>query len=189
MNKPQNVRRPRGRGPKRGTGGNPGGNRGGNVSRGNPRQLLDKYKALAREAMQAGERVLAEYYYQHADHYQRVLNERTGVYNGPDDDEDEADDDEADGFSPSRDRRPRRSRSERAAEADLADRPQPRLADAGNGTAPAAEEPVAARNGGPSDAGGDEPAAAAEPRPRRRRRPTAPKPAAEGSGNEGDSPA
>lgn len=43
--------------------------------RGNAHQLLEKYKQLARDASQAGDRVLAEYYLQHADHYFRTLSE------------------------------------------------------------------------------------------------------------------
>lgn len=43
--------------------------------RGNAHQLLEKYKQLARDAGQAGDRVTAEYYLQHADHYFRVLSE------------------------------------------------------------------------------------------------------------------
>ncbi len=37
-------------------------------------QQLTKYMNLARDAAASGDRVLAEGYYQHADHYQRVLN-------------------------------------------------------------------------------------------------------------------
>ena len=44
--------------------------------RGNAQQLLDKYLAMAREAHQQGDRVAAENFFQHADHYFRVLNER-----------------------------------------------------------------------------------------------------------------
>ncbi|MFA7441572.1 MAG: DUF4167 domain-containing protein [Sphingomonadaceae bacterium] len=43
--------------------------------RGNAHQLLEKYKVLARDAHQAGDRVASEYYLQHADHYFRVLND------------------------------------------------------------------------------------------------------------------
>ena len=43
--------------------------------RGNATQLLDKYKTLARDAAQQGDRVVSEYYLQYADHYFRVLNE------------------------------------------------------------------------------------------------------------------
>lgn len=44
--------------------------------RGNAQQLMDKYLALARDASSQGDRVLAENYFQHADHYYRVLNAR-----------------------------------------------------------------------------------------------------------------
>ncbi len=41
-------------------------------SRSNPRQLIEKYKTMAREAASMGDRVEAERYYQLADHYYRV---------------------------------------------------------------------------------------------------------------------
>lgn len=47
-----------------------------NRMRGNAQQLMDKYLAMARDATSAGDRVLAESYYQHADHYYRVVNAR-----------------------------------------------------------------------------------------------------------------
>lgn len=43
--------------------------------RGNAIQITEKYMGLARDAAAAGDRVLAESYYQHAEHYQRMLNE------------------------------------------------------------------------------------------------------------------
>jgi hypothetical protein len=51
------------------------GNRLDNRQRGNASQLLEKYKALARDAQQAGDRVTAEYYLQYAEHYYRVLGD------------------------------------------------------------------------------------------------------------------
>ncbi|HEY4548261.1 MAG TPA: DUF4167 domain-containing protein [Pedomonas sp.] len=48
--------------------------------RGNAQQLLEKYKSLARDATSAGDRILAEYYMQHADHYHRVLAEFRSRY-------------------------------------------------------------------------------------------------------------
>lgn len=48
--------------------------------RGNAQQLLEKYKSLARDAAAAGDRILAEYYMQHADHYYRVLAEFRSRY-------------------------------------------------------------------------------------------------------------
>ncbi len=56
-------------------GGNNYGNRLDNRQRGNASQLLEKYRALARDAQQAGDRVTAEYYLQYADHYYRVLGD------------------------------------------------------------------------------------------------------------------
>lgn len=75
INNRQNGRR-RGRGGGPRTPNAPGnGNRQDNRSRGNASQLHEKYKALARDAQLAGDRVQTEYYLQFADHYFRVLNE------------------------------------------------------------------------------------------------------------------
>ena len=40
--------------------------------RGTPAQVFDKYLALARDAFSAGDRIAAENYYQHAEHYFRL---------------------------------------------------------------------------------------------------------------------
>ncbi len=45
--------------------------------RGNAMQVHEKYVALARDASSAGDHVLAESYLQHAEHYQRLINEFT----------------------------------------------------------------------------------------------------------------
>jgi Domain of unknown function (DUF4167) len=42
--------------------------------RGNAYQVFERYVALAREAASSGDRVAAENYYQHAEHYFRVMN-------------------------------------------------------------------------------------------------------------------
>lgn len=42
--------------------------------RGNAYQVFEKYLALARDATSAGDRVAAENYYQHAEHYYRIIN-------------------------------------------------------------------------------------------------------------------
>ena len=76
-----NNRRPRGRGnPGRGNNNRP--QRSNNVDsngpdvkvRGTAQQVVDKYQTLAREATTAGDPVRAENYYQHAEHYYRVLS-------------------------------------------------------------------------------------------------------------------
>ena len=41
--------------------------------RGTAAQLNEKYQAMARDAMSAGDRVMVENYHQHADHYYRVM--------------------------------------------------------------------------------------------------------------------
>ena len=90
--------------------------------RGNPKQLLEKYKNQAREATQAGDRVMTEYYLQFADHYQRVINEMRGVSSGVYRDRDETADTgekskqvEADERTGQRDRRRRNGRRDSAA--------------------------------------------------------------------------
>ena len=42
--------------------------------RGSAAQVLERYLALARDASAAGDRIAAENYLQHAEHYYRVLN-------------------------------------------------------------------------------------------------------------------
>jgi len=43
--------------------------------RGTPQQIIDKYSVLARDAQLSGDRVAAENFLQHAEHYTRMLNE------------------------------------------------------------------------------------------------------------------
>ena len=40
----------------------------------NAGKLIDKYNALAREALSNGDKILSENYMQHADHFARILN-------------------------------------------------------------------------------------------------------------------
>jgi hypothetical protein len=49
--------------------------------RGTAYQINEKYVTLARDATSAGDRVLAESYLQHAEHYQRFINEMTEEMN------------------------------------------------------------------------------------------------------------
>jgi len=46
--------------------------------RGNAHQVFDKYQALAREAAASGDRIMAEAYWQYADHYYRVIQTMGG---------------------------------------------------------------------------------------------------------------
>ncbi len=42
----------------------------------NASKLIEKYSNLAREALSSGDKILSENYFQHADHFTRVLSER-----------------------------------------------------------------------------------------------------------------
>ena len=48
-------------------------NRNGNRGNGNAVKLFDKYNTLANDALSVGDIILAENYFQHADHYARLL--------------------------------------------------------------------------------------------------------------------
>ena len=94
MRQGPHVKRSRGRGHGQGNGmsgggGGGGGNRNRQVPlrhqtfdsngpdvrvRGNAYQVFEKYLALARDASAAGDRIAAENYYQHAEHYYRIIN-------------------------------------------------------------------------------------------------------------------
>ncbi len=45
----------------------------------NASKLIEKYNDLAREASSNGDKILSENYFQHADHFTRVLNERENI--------------------------------------------------------------------------------------------------------------
>ena len=45
----------------------------------NASKLIEKYNNLAREALSTGDKILSENYFQHADHFTRVLNERESI--------------------------------------------------------------------------------------------------------------
>ena len=42
----------------------------------NAPKLIEKYNNLAREALSSGDKILSENYFQHADHFTRILNEK-----------------------------------------------------------------------------------------------------------------
>jgi hypothetical protein len=91
-----NIKRQRGRGYRPGPGGGGGGgggpvrHQGGNVPlnrnhvfdssgpdmrmRGTAQQLFEKYLQMGRDATSSGDRVMAEGYFQHAEHYFRIIN-------------------------------------------------------------------------------------------------------------------
>ncbi|MEA3051091.1 MAG: hypothetical protein QOG84_2927 [Sphingomonadales bacterium] len=137
-NRQNGRRRGRGGGPRSPNQGPNPGNRQDNRSRGNAAQLLEKYKALARDAQMGGDRVQTEYWLQFADHYYRVLNEnrarfeeqrpRRDDYSDEDEGEESgvnaaADGDESDGRYDRDDREDRGERQDRGYR-DRGDRPE-----------------------------------------------------------------
>ncbi len=82
MRQGPNARRPRGRTNRKHHGAGPRPNSfdsngpEGRI-RGNAHQVFERYVALARDALSAGDRVSAETYYQHAEHYFRIINSST----------------------------------------------------------------------------------------------------------------
>jgi len=83
MRSSQKSNRPRGRGNRRPNGTNV--NRVFESSgpegkvRGTPQQIMDKYLSLARDAQTQDNRVAAESFFQHAEHYHRLLAEAMGA--------------------------------------------------------------------------------------------------------------
>ena len=49
----------------------------------NAEKLLEKYNNLAKEALSTGDKILSESYYQHADHFLRVIENRNSIQNNP----------------------------------------------------------------------------------------------------------
>ena len=47
----------------------------------NASKLIEKYSSLAREALSSGDKILSENYFQHAEHFVRVLEEKDAQFN------------------------------------------------------------------------------------------------------------
>ena len=80
-------------------------------------KALEKYTSLAQDAYSNGDRIVAENFYQYAEHYQRVLNEQFGIESKPSKDYiDEGIDDQSgsfDNIKPSRTQRAINAKSSR----------------------------------------------------------------------------
>ena len=46
-------------------------------------KLLEKYNGLAKEALSSGDKILSESYFQHADHFLRVVENQNSIQNNP----------------------------------------------------------------------------------------------------------
>ncbi len=167
--------------------------------RGSAQTIYEKYQQLARDAQTSGDRVLAENYLQHAEHYFRIFRAMQPAappprqdylnqpgYDGDDEDgddgaENDAPDAEAEGFessgpmeiAPQGERPPRRERFERRDRPERTDRPdrpeRTERPDRLERAQPADEPGVQAAEGEGDDQGGEEGEGGA--RRRRRRRP------------------
>ena len=166
--------------------------------RGNATQVYEKYLALARDASSAGDRVIAESYYQHAEHYYRIINENTDpsyedLYgrepNGYDGyDEDEEDDDDGRQSQARGTRQERRERYEQEEQRQRGGQGNGGQGSGGqgNGQDRPANGADAAGNG--ADAQGDSEGGPSKPK-RSRGRPRKNKNAQGGNGDAGDSDA
>tara|TARA_B100000427_G_C15406967_1_gene550247 strand:- start:272 stop:652 length:381 start_codon:yes stop_codon:yes gene_type:complete len=47
----------------------------------NPEKLVEKYSALAKEALSSGDKILSENYFQHADHFMRLVDSKNSNQN------------------------------------------------------------------------------------------------------------
>ena len=137
--------------------------------RGNPQHIAEKYTTLARDALSAGDRVMAENYLQHAEHYNRIiatamaqLNQSMEQSRRDWDDDNDGDQDDGDGDASGRNDVPQARQDSRqdSSHADAADSPQPEL----NGTPAEFAEKEAASTNGQQDSGSK------RSRPRRPRR-------------------
>ena len=50
-------------------------------SRQSAEKLLEKYNTLAKEALSSGDKILSENYFQHADHFIRIIEEKNIIQN------------------------------------------------------------------------------------------------------------
>ena len=147
--------------------------------RGTANQIYDKYQALARDAQSAGDRVKAENYLQHAEHYFRVIrasqpNHTIAQDNDADNEGDLAGDSEQGDSNFSENRRSDNNRGDRNQRNDR--RPRPRREDqSDNGDASnddADDEEIAAQaDDNASEENSEDSVEAEAPRLRRKRRP------------------
>ncbi len=135
--------------------------------RGTANQIYDKYQALARDASSAGDRVKAESYLQHAEHYFRLIRSMQPAQQPNQQPSDNTDGeqpsvDDNDQEQPQRETKPRAPRRNGNAPSE----------NDGGDSAPAAKEDSAAQ-AAPAAEKKEEPQAAAEEekKPRRRRAP------------------
>ena len=137
--------------------------------RGTPQQIIDKYNQLARDAQLANDRVAAENFQQHAEHYLRMLSEAQREVEARREEQERQNRER----QAERDReRAERQEREAARRADPAEAPQPDVLDLGSD----ADTPESGLVETPESKGGM--ADASEPKEKPARRPRSRKPKA-----------
>ncbi|WP_170556913.1 DUF4167 domain-containing protein [Ruegeria atlantica] len=157
--------------------------------RGTPQQIIDKYNQLARDAQLSNDRVAAENFQQHAEHYLRLLSEAQREMEARREEQDRQNRERQ--AERDRERAERQEREAAARQADPAEAPQPDVMDF-------APEPAAPESGlVETPESKDAAAAAAEApakkekaprRPRTRKPKAAPEAAEETPAGNGDAP-
>ena len=154
--------------------------------RGTPQQIIDKYNQLARDAQLSNDRVAAENFQQHAEHYLRMLSEAQREIDSRREEQERQNRER----QAERDReRAERQEREAARQADPAEAPQPDVMDFGS-EQPTPEsglvETPESKDGAPAEAAEkkDKPAR----RPRARKPKAAPAAAEDAPKTDGDAP-
>ncbi len=152
--------------------------------RGTPQQIIDKYNQLARDAQLANDRVAAENFQQHAEHYLRLLSEAQREMEARREEQERQNRER----QAERDReRAERQEREAARRADPAEAPQPDILDLGGD----AEAPESGLVETPESKGGAVETPEPKEKPARRPRSRKPKAAPSESGQSpqgGDAP-
>ncbi len=151
--------------------------------RGTPQQIIDKYNQLARDAQLSNDRVAAENFQQHAEHYLRMLNEAQREIDTRREEQERQNRERQ--AERDRERTERLERQEReASEAASGEGPQPEIQDPRDAVTDASADNsglVDTPEGQTAPQDGAEPKKAPTRKPRSRK-PAAPKEGAEGSG-------
>jgi hypothetical protein len=155
--------------------------------RGSAQQVAEKYTTLARDAQSAGDRVMAENYLQHAEHYNRIIAAAMAqqAMQQQRDFRDESDEDGDEEAVERENIRPERQERQPQPAIAAEDSPQPVIEGVPAEVAFSEEQPVekprvngeatAHVNGTSEQAPAEEAAAAEEPAPRKTRRPRRPR--------------
>lgn len=153
--------------------------------RGTPQQIIDKYNQLARDAQLSNDRVAAENFQQHAEHYLRLLSDAQREMDARREEQERQNRER----QAERDReRAERQEREAARQADPAEVPQPDVMDFAPGATPPESGLVETPESKGTEAEAPEKKEKPARRPRTRKPKAAPAATEEASGGNGDAP-